>query len=243
MSECVQVYRKTSSPRQVVLFPFGGGSGYSYISLIGKIERSTEIVMINPPGHLFNPGKPLESIDEMVSIYLKELRPVLKARPVLFGHSIGGLVAYELCRQLELERDVKKLIISGVNPPHVIKEGVDLYSWMEKHELIQKCSEIGGMPQVFKTETEMLEMFIAGLRGDLKALETYNSQDTRENGKLKTSGAILYSTGDYIVDPMKVKDWRTFMDCTEITSFEGDHFYLFEELNMEKVIRVFSKYL
>jgi len=243
MNPSVQVYRKTSSPSQLVLFPFGGGSGYSYISLIGKIERSVEIVMINPPGHLFNAGKPLESIEEMVSIYLKELRPVLKEKPVLFGHSIGGLVAYEMCRKLELERDVKKLIISGINPPHSTKEGVDLFSWMETDELIRKCSEIGGMPQVFRQETELLETFITGLRGDLKALEAYDSGQAMEYKKLETSGAILHSKGDYIANPEKIKEWQRFMDCTEIISFEGDHFYLFEESNTDKVCRVLYKYL
>ena len=160
----VQVVRKANSPKQIVMFPFGGGSGYSYMGLIGEIDRDVEVVVINPPGHLFNTGKPLESIDAMVYLYLKELRPVLKDNCLFFSHSIGALVAYELCKDLEKEMTIKKMIISSVNPPHRVMDTLDMHSQMDTAALINKSAELGGMPEVFENEPELLEMFIEGLR-------------------------------------------------------------------------------
>ncbi len=100
MKGFVQVIRKAKTPKQVVMFPFGGGSGYSYMELISEIPKDTEIIIINPPGHLLNGGKPLESIEEMTYSYSKELRPLLKRNTLFFGHSIGGIAAYEVCKDL-----------------------------------------------------------------------------------------------------------------------------------------------
>jgi len=53
MKAVVQVLRKANTPKQMVMFPFGGGSGYSFAGLIGEIDKETEIIVINPPGPSF----------------------------------------------------------------------------------------------------------------------------------------------------------------------------------------------
>ncbi|MCU0289674.1 MAG: thioesterase domain-containing protein, partial [Acidobacteria bacterium] len=177
MNDIVQVLRKAkkaSYSEQIVMFPFGGGSGYSYSALVNAIEGDAEIIVINPPGHFFNSGKALENIDSMVYLYAKELRRFLKNGSLFFGHSIGGIVAYELCKYFEKSFPIKHLIISSVNPPHSTMMQVDLRSWMDTKTLVEKCTDLGGMPHIFKQEPELLERFISGLRADLKALESYN---------------------------------------------------------------------
>lgn len=243
MKGFVQVIRRARSPKQLVMFPFGGGSGYSYMELIKEIDRNTEIIVVNPPGHLLNNGKPLESIEEMVYLYSKELRPLLKEDTLFFGHSIGGIVAYEICKGLEKLYDIKKMIISSVNPPHRTRDDVDLHSDMDTEQLIQKCTVLGGMPQVFKEAPELLEGFIVGLRADLKALEKYSDGKMKHVEKIKTTASVLYSDGDYIVNPAKLREWERYLDCSEYIKFSGDHFYLFEESNRKAVGRVLTKNL
>jgi surfactin synthase thioesterase subunit len=241
----VQVVRKVNSAKQIVMFPFGGGSGYSYMGLIGEIDRDIEVVVINPPGHLFNTGKPLESIDAMVYLYLKELRPVLKNNCLFFSHSIGALVAYELCKDLEKEMNIKKMIISSVNPPHSVMDTLDLHSQMDTEALINKSTELGGMPKIFEDEPELLEMFIGGLRADLKALERYTADKTRpkKGPKIKTSAIVLYGEEDYIVNPVKLQEWQLYMHCTEFFNFPGHHFYLFQDANRKAVGQILMKFL
>lgn len=240
MKSVVQVLRKTASSKQLVMFPFGGGSGYSFMELVKEVGDNIEVIVINPPGHLFNTGKPLESIEAMVYLYFKDLRPFLKENCLLFGHSIGALVAYELCKELEKEANIKKLIISSVNPPHCVMDEVDMHSDMETALLIQKSAKMGGMPGLFKEDPELLEMFIKGLRGDLKALEKYTDTWREYTGRIKTSGLVLFSDDDYIVDPEKIKGWRQYMDCSEFIRFSGDHFYLFEPTNRKAVARILT---
>jgi surfactin synthase thioesterase subunit len=243
----VQVIRRSRGnvPKQIVMFPFGGGSGYSYMGMLTEIHNDVEVVVVNPPGHLFNAGKPLESIDAMVYLYLKELRPVLKDNCLFFSHSIGSLVAYELCKDLEKEMNIKKIIISSVNPPHRVMDSMDLHSQMDTETLIKKSAELGGMPEIFASEPQLLEMFIGGLRADLKALERYTAGKTGQKigPRIKTNAVVLYGDRDYIVNPEKLQEWRLYVHCTEFIKFPGDHFYLFEDANKKAVGQVLMKYV
>lgn len=243
MNRCVQVMRKAAVPKQVVLFPFGGGSGYSYMELIKTIDADAEMIVVNPPGRLLDGAKPLESIEAMVVLYAKELRALLKENLLFFGHSIGGIVAYETCKALQKEFKIKKMIISNISPPHRARENVDLHSGMDKETLIQKSTALGGMPQLFKNEAELLETFISGLRADLKALESYNPEPPANVKKINIDTSVLYSTGDYIVDTSSLGDWKHYLECSEFVEFTGDHFYLFEESNRKKVAGIIAKHI
>lgn len=243
MKNVVQVIRKANTPRQIVMFPFGGGSGYSYMELVKDIETDVEVIVINPPGRLLDGEKPLESIDAMVYLYSKELRPMLKDNPLFFGHSIGAYVAYDVCQVLAKEIPIKKMIISSANPPHRAKDSVDLHSEMDRETLIKKSTELGGMPQLFKSEPELLEMFITGLRADLKALESYTPEKPESVNKLNVNASVLYSEGDYILDTSNIREWELYLECSEFVLFKGDHFYIFEETNRKAVARIISKYI
>lgn len=246
MNDIVQVLRKAKKANhqeQIVMFPFGGGSGYSYSALVNQIAGEAEVIVINPPGHFFNSGKALESIDSMSYLYAKELRRFLKNNPLFFGHSIGGIVAYELCKTLEKEFHIKRLIISSVNPPHCTMDMVDLRSWMDSETLSRKCTDLGGMPHIFKQEPELLESFISGLRADLKALESYKPPKVEDVSKLPIGATVLYSDRDYIVNVAKLREWEYYLDCSEFIQFPGDHFYLFDSPNLSSVAQILSKYV
>jgi external thioesterase TEII len=246
MKDLVQILRKAKRVghhKQIVMFPFGGGSGYSYSGLASQIDEDVEIIVINPPGHFFNSGKALESIDAMVYLYAKELRRLLKHNIIFFGHSIGGIVAYELCKMLEKDIPIKRMIISSVNPPHSTKDHVDLQSDMDTETLIRKCTDLGGMPHIFQQEPELLESFLNGLRADLKALEVYSPPKLEDVEKLSISATVLYSDRDYIVNAARVREWEYYLDCSEFIQFPGDHFYLFDHPNQNAVAQVLTKCL
>jgi surfactin synthase thioesterase subunit len=133
------------------------------------------------------------------------------------------------------------MVISSVNPPHCIMDDVDMHSSMDTDTLVEKSAKMGGMPQVFKEEPELLESFIAGLRGDLKALESYVPPKPADVERTDVEVAVLYSDRDYIVHPSKLKEWEHYLHCSEYISFPGDHFYLFEPSNRRAVGRIISE--
>ncbi len=237
MNRIVNVFKQTGAARQLVMFPFGGGNGFSFVELANQIDRfDREILMINPPGHLFCDQPPLESIDEMVQLYLSQLRPQLKDQIVLFGHSMGGIVAYEICKALEKEKKIVRLFISAVNPPHCILEGLDIHSRMSNAQLIKACDQLGGIRGALGSDQDFLDSFANALRADMVALERYQENVTPSE-KLKTPVTILYSTGD-VMTPEKIKEWDRYVDPGRLIQFSGDHFYLFQPENRSRICRM-----
>jgi external thioesterase TEII len=242
MVEYVQIVRKAAGSKQVVLFPFGGGSGFSYMPLVNCFPSHLEVIVINPPGHLMMDGEPLVTIPEMVRLYKPRLKALLKENALFFGHSIGGLVAYEVARALSPEFQVRRMIVSSVNPPHCAADSVDLRSDMDGEELVQLSSKLGGLPEIFKSEPDILEGFMRGLRGDLKALENYIAHPVPEPEKVDIQAAVLYSLGDTIVNLERLKGWGKYLQCKEFIPFEGNHFYLLQEENLKIVANIVARY-
>jgi len=62
---------------------------------------------------------PLETIEAMAASYIKAIKEIQQDGPYLLGgHSNGGLIAFEMARQLESEvEQVEKLIIIDTHPP------------------------------------------------------------------------------------------------------------------------------
>lgn len=237
----VQVVRTASSGKQIVMFPFGGGSGYSYMPIIHLFPRDLEVVIINPPGHMINGGKPLEHISEMAACYAKELRDLVHEQTLFFGHSIGGGVAYATICALHDTVEIKHLVISSVLPPHCINDTVDMYANMDDEELIEKCTALGGLPEIFKAEPVLLEGFLYGLRGDLKALENLAAEPKTKPLQLSVNATILYSDKDPIVDLTKLKQWESYLSCSEYVRFTGHHFYLLESHHMPTVAQLLAE--
>ncbi len=245
MSGVVHVLRKGSGAgcRQVVMFPFGGGNGFSYMGLVRQIEAGAEVVSVHPPGHLFDGAAPLESIYEMVDVYVRELRPLLRDGCVLFGHSIGSFVGYEFCKRLEKEVGIRKLIVSCVNAPHRVLEDLNMDSGMADSQIIEKSASVGGMPEIFMEDADLLDMFVKNLRADLLALERYSRSKRPDGERIATAGVVLYGQDDYTLRREKIEEWNLFMDCIEILGFKGNHFYLFDEENIGGVGEVINRYL
>lgn len=238
----IQVMRKAATAKQIVMFPFGGGSGYSFVSIINELPRDIGVIVINPPGHMMNGGTGLESIGAMVRLYARELLPLLKNTSLFFGHSIGGVVCYELCKELQDKVPIKHMVISSVNAPHHTMDEVDLHSGMATAVLVDKCTQLGGMPHIFLEEPLLLDGFISGLRADLKALEAYKVHPPGEDYiKPDTTATVLYSDKDYIVNAGKIKEWEQYLNCTQFIPFSGDHFYLFEDENRKALGRILTE--
>ncbi|MCP4156870.1 MAG: thioesterase [bacterium] len=236
----VNVFRKTGASKKIIMFPFGGGNGFSFVELINQIQsKQVEFLLINPPGHLFCNRKPLVDLMEMVGLYVAELRTMVKPQDelVIFGHSMGGIVAYEVCKILEKEYNVKKLFISAVNPPHSILDRIEMNSRMDNDTLLEASDKLGGIPGGFSgaMEKELLELFINALRSDLKALESIKPD--MNPVKIKTPTDILYADQD-VMEYTTMLEWDRYLEPERFIKFNGKHFYIFEAESKKRIAQL-----
>jgi thioesterase domain-containing protein/acyl carrier protein len=97
--------QRGDSAQPLVLIPPSGGNLYLFQNFVRELgERQTVIGML--PKGLVQDEEPFTDVKELASYYLEALREIQAAGPYLLGgSSFGGVVAFEMARQLEAQHE------------------------------------------------------------------------------------------------------------------------------------------
>jgi surfactin synthase thioesterase subunit len=148
----------------------------------------------------------------------------LADRPiVIFGHSVGALVAFELVREMRREGlpPPARLLISGRQAPHLASQA-GLISDLPDAALLDVIRNLGGTPAVVLDDPELVGMFLPALRADLEMNECY--QYVKDDA-LDTPITAFAAASDERVLPAGVDAWamHTARRFT-LVPVEGGHF-------------------
>jgi surfactin synthase thioesterase subunit len=188
-----------------------------------------DLLPLSLPGH---DGRLNEPLSTDLIILANELSEELNQRAldrpfVLLGHSMGGLLAYEIARALRKRGHEmpRLLVITGCRPPHTIVVKQPLYALPDK-ELIDVLQErYGGIPPAVRDNPELQELLLPALRADFQMIETYRYA---EAPPLDAPLLVLGGTDDPAVSASDLSDWRryTTQRCN-VRLLPGGHFFLF----------------
>jgi surfactin synthase thioesterase subunit len=160
---------------------------------------------------------------------LPEIRSLGAAPKVFFGHSMGALVAYELCKILHRDHseDTNLLVVSGRPSPTVdLVQGFDPY---DDGSIMGEVSKLGTELNDF-SPGDITELFLPALRADYKALTTYRFT---AGEPLSCAIWVFYGRSDPYVTPEGAYEWAR---CTRgqisIETFEGGHFYFRDDSSL-----------
>ena len=154
-------------------FPYAGGNAAIYNEWIDKIGEDIELVAIQLTGRserMFEDT--VDNMDELVDILYKIISTTLHEPFALFGHSMGGLIAYALEKKIEQfsNKKAEYVVISATKPlpnankikKHMMNDE-DLTNVLRKHK---------ASPEEVLNSKEMMEMILPMIRADYKLLET-----------------------------------------------------------------------
>jgi thioesterase domain-containing protein len=128
---------RTSAP--IICIPGAGASVTSFNDIAASLDNSMDVLGIQPRG--LNPGEqPHMSIEAAAAFNIAELSRATGSKAVhLIGHSHGGLVAYEMAKQLSLHRTAPlTLTLIDTKPPSLSSMSYSDVAWstlfVEFHE-------------------------------------------------------------------------------------------------------------
>ncbi|MGZ9225821.1 MAG: thioesterase II family protein [Anaerolineales bacterium] len=212
---------------RLFFFPYAGAGSTLYNAWTRLFSPEIEIYLVHLPGRdkriretPFIKFPPLaEALSQALVRYLD--RPFS-----FFGHSMGGLVSFEVARQLRRHYALTPvhLFISGRWAPHIPDARPKLQQLPEKEFLAAIESRYGELPRVVLEDQELLKLFLSILRADLTLLENY--QYTTE-APLECPISVFGGAQDSNVSREELLAWR---DQTtshfDLKMFPGAHFFI-----------------
>lgn len=149
-------------------FPFAGGSELVYRDW-GPQADSFDVVAVCPPGRGANVALPLlRTVPVIARAFIEAARPQRYPTFALFGHSLGGQIAYEVARQLvELGQTGPDFLAVSASPSPR-RPPLEPLHLLDDPQLIRHLIEVDGAPQSL-AHPDVAEFFLPILRADLQA--------------------------------------------------------------------------
>jgi pyochelin biosynthesis protein PchC len=216
--------RRTQPVGRVVCCAHAGGSASAFRPLSLRVSPSVELLAIQYPGRQDRLGEPaIDDLVELAGLVTEELEPWLDRPVVLFGHSMGALVAFEVARRLERRGVVPAaLFVSGRRAPSIHRESA-VYL-MDDEGLLREIKELAGTDDQVFAEDELVRMVLPAIRSDYRAVETYRYLPGPDVSCPLT--ALLGDTDPRVSVP-EAQEWVRHTSAEfRLRVFPGGHFYL-----------------
>jgi len=213
---------------RLLCFPFAGGSAAAFRAWPGWLGSGVEVCAVELPGHggrLLE--RPLNRLPELVSAILGAISPLLGGSYALFGHSFGGLVAFEVARALRRQGAMgpRAVLASATRPPQLSTPHLRALHRLGREELVEELRRLRGTPEVVLRDGELLGLVLPALRADFEAYAEYQYV---EEAPLS---ADLYAFGgadDRIIGTGNLDAWRTHTAGRfSLDVLPGEHFFPF----------------
>ncbi|WP_141096801.1 thioesterase II family protein [Photorhabdus luminescens] len=201
-----------------------GGSHMLYRSWAHLLPGWIKCIALEVPGRGMSFGEPLpKSMEQVIELFLHQIQT---DKPfAIFGHSMGGFIAYELTLRLQsLAIPPVWLGISACKPPHLKnKENLSRASFNDD-ELIEYLEKLGGSKD-FCDDQVVMKMMLDIVRSDFRIIESWCMSDLKVSDKTTVHG--FSGLSDAVVTPQMISCWKDYVSGEFLHStFDGDHFYL-----------------
>ncbi|MDH6623179.1 surfactin synthase thioesterase subunit [Streptomyces sp. LBL] len=212
----------------LVCFPHAGGSASYFRPLADALASVAEVLPVQYPGRQDRRAEPpITSIPRLADEVLAVLESLPRRRLVLFGHSMGACVAFEVARRIEQRSspELLGLVASGrTAPPKLRDRGVRS---MDDDGVIAEIRRLNGTDDRLLLDDDLIEMIMPAIRGDYEAVESYRYEPGL---RLRCPVSVLVGDDDPQVTLAEAEEWR---DHTEggftLRSLPGGHFYLADQ--------------
>ena len=212
---------------RLVCFPWCGAGASVYRKLAQTLPAHIELLAVQLPGRedRFAETKLLR-MEQVVAQVSEDIAAVFDRPLVLFGHSMGALVAYETALALKrrLGREPDGLIVSGHAAPGCAAPHDKGLHAADEARFIANLRRLGGTPPEVLDDIQLMRTLLPMLRADYEILETYAYRRERI-----LSCSLLACAGkqDGEVSDSGMADWREYSSgpC-KVHWFDGGHFYL-----------------
>jgi len=210
---------------RLVCLPHAGGSATYFFPLAKALPAHIEVLAVQYPGRQDRYSEPF--IDNVVTL-AEHLLGVLRTQRdlplVLFGHSMGATVAFEIARRLVVEQPdgpLAGMIVSARCAPSKHRSnGIHL---LDDAGILAEVNKLSGTQAAVLEDEELIQMVLPVLRNDYRAAETYSYTP---GAPLPVPIVGISGESDSRVSSSDIDEWQAHTSAGYASyALPGGHFY------------------
>ncbi len=205
-------------------FPYAGGGASVFRRWALELPERIELWAMQAPGRESRISEsPLDRLASLVERLETAIVTHLDRPAVFYGHSLGGLVAFELARALQRgHRAPARLMVSASKAPHLPLR-LPVIHQLPTALFLHELRRYNGTPAgVLETE-ELRELLLPGLRADFALFETHRYVP----GEALACPITAFGgrADENVLEP-ELERWRELTSgAFRLRMFAGDHFF------------------
>ncbi len=215
--------------------PYSGSSATIFYKWRARLPSQIRVVALELAGRGSRMREaPYDSVPEAVH----DLHALLKRSHnngpyAIFGHSLGGLLAFELAHTLLDNNELpppSHMFFSGCRPPQDRPEEEMIHA-LPDQEFMKRIFALGGTSVSLVDNVQLLKLFLPIIRADYRIYETYVYSDRRRPFDCPIT--VMTGDRDTLVLPKSPEGWRihTTKTCNEIVFKDAGHFFIEDKLD------------
>ncbi|MGP4050471.1 thioesterase II family protein [Streptomyces sp. 2A115] len=225
-----QEWLRSPRPRRrtrlrLVCFPHAGGSARFFYPWLRELPVGVELLAVQYPGRDDRLDEPVPARMDLLADPLAEaVAEVADVPLVLFGHSMGASVAFEVARRLEGRSPglVRHLFISARPAPFNTDAGNGRPR--DDDTLVRELARLGGTDSTLFDDPEIRATLLPAIRGDYRLIEAYRY---RAGPPLTCATTAVVGSHDPEVPNRLAEGWQAATTGTfTLRVMQGGHFYL-----------------
>ena len=212
---------------RLFLFPYAGGGPAVFNQWISKLPGEIEAWVAHYPGRGSRHREaPIRRLTMLAEKFCQAILPLSEKPFAFFGHSLGGLVAFELARQLQQEKSLRPeiLFVSASGAPHLAGSHPPTHGYSDS-EFMTSLREWNGIPSELTHQPDVMQLLLPILRADFEAVESYTYHSNVS--PLHVPIAAFGGSEDSHVSQERIEGWALHTDAGfQSQYFAGDHFFI-----------------
>ncbi|PYT09308.1 MAG: putative thioesterase [Acidobacteria bacterium] len=218
--------RPNSSARlRLFCFPYAGGGSLVFRKWPDQLAENIEVCSLQLPGREARLNdQPFTQLLPLAETIAEAMMPHLDKPFVLFGHSMGAKISFEVARCLRRKYAVQPvhLFVSGARAPQLPSTEPPTYD-LPKAEFVEKLRSLNGTPKEVLEHPELLELLIPRLRADFEVVQTYvYNADAPLECPITVYGGLQDEMSRTQLDAWRQQTRGPF----KVRMFPGDHFFI-----------------
>lgn len=217
----------------LLCLPPGGGSARLFKEWARLLPEGLGVAALELPGHggrLAEP--PAARFEDAVAELVDAATPLLERPVMLFGHSMGAVLALDLAYELRARRGWSPvaLVVAASEPPGQ-QSASETSSEASDEELVTWLRGLGGMSEELLASREFLDELLPALRADLDLVER---RTPRAEPPLGCPLHVYLGEQDPTVEgPVAERRWATHTTRAQPPrTFPGGHFFVQESAEL-----------